>query len=118
MKWTPTPESSLQDSICNDNSGNELGWVSDCADRYEAYFSEPRAAVFLGAYKTPRLAQQAVERELIRKWFKYEWTTSKTVNTLFTNNSTDCLSLYDTCRFTTEMSSRLARAKREFLEQL
>jgi len=118
MKWRATPESSLHDSICNDNSGNELGWVSDCADRYEAYFSEPRAAVFLGSYKTPRLAQMAVERQLLRNWFRYEWTISKTVNTLFTNNGTDWLGLYDTCRFTSEMSSRLARAKREFLAEL
>jgi hypothetical protein len=115
MKWTATPESSLHDSICNDNSGNELGWISDCADRYEAYFSEPRAAVFLGAYKTPRLAQQAVERELLRKWFKCHWK----------EYQNECVYLWVNMIYLSGVANNrkqkpaiLARAKREFLEQL
>jgi len=118
MKWTATPESSLHDSICNDNSGNELGWVSDCTDRYEAYFSEPRAAVFLGNYKTPRLAQMAVERELIRRWFRYEFVSVEDRYIMSTNNKTTHLSFYGSALGAKGKRAGLARAKREFLEQL
>lgn len=79
MKWTKTPDAYLVDSHCNGNDSTQLGWVAELANNgkmtYQAWICNGyNGATELGNnYKTPRLAQMAVERGLLKRWFMYKW---------------------------------------------
>jgi len=116
MKWTYTPQGLIVDSYCESGDGTNLGWVSDIHDECAAYiFNGYKSADYLGHYKTPRLAQMAVERELLKRRFRYEWDfyTSKSA-ALWVNGTY----LFEVVSEPKQRPATLARAKREFLEQL
>jgi len=121
MKWTNTPDTHLLESYCEGKDGKNLGWVNglfdiDYNESYEALVCNGyEAATLLGHYKTPRLAQMAVERELLKRRFRYEWDfyTSKSA-ALWVNGTY----LFEVVSEPKQRPATLARAKREFLEQL
>ncbi len=121
MKWIKTPQAYLVHSHCEGNDGTNLGWVAELADSgkmtYQAWICNGYdGATELGNnHKTPRLAQMAVERELLKRRFRCEWDfyTSKSA-ALWVNGTY----LFEVVSEPKQRPATLARAKREFLNEL
>jgi hypothetical protein len=119
MKWIKTPDAYLVDSYCNGKDSTQLGWVAELPNNgkmtYQAWICNGYdGATELGSnHKTPRLAQMAVERELIRRWFNFGWL-------VFDNNTYSlCVDgMFYKALKPKEKPAILARAKREFLNEL
>lgn len=129
MKWIKTPQAYLVHSHCEGNDGTNLGWVAELADSgkmtYQAWICNGYdGATELGNnHKTPRLAQMAVERELLKGWFRYEygWLGGyKPYLHVFMKGNDDKQiarkSYY--YQYAGQSKTILARARREFLNEL